>query len=183
MNLKHRYLILIGLIFLIICPIFYFFSIYVITYPVHFKTEVEKYSKEYGINQSLIYSVIKRESSFNKNAKSNAGACGLMQILPSTAEYLADLLDEEFEEKNLFEVDKNIKYGTFYLKYLFKKFKTEREVLSAYNAGEGTVYDWLKNEKYSLNGKLIKIPFKETRDYTNAVQKYAKAYKRFYRIS
>ncbi|GFR34887.1 hypothetical protein TCEA9_06990 [Thermobrachium celere] len=65
----------------------------------------------------LVFAVIKVESNFDKNAVSNKGAVGLMQIKPSTAEYISNLLkDDSFDKSKLFDPDLNIRYGCFYLK-------------------------------------------------------------------
>ena len=82
-----------------------------------------------------------------------------------------------FEKMNLYEPKTNIKYGCFYLKYLAKKFKTEKEILCAYNAGETTVLMWLKNDSLSDDGKLLKeIPYAVTKAYAEKIIKNKKYY-------
>ena len=168
-----------------ICLFFIFsfiFAYYQIKYPLKFKEYILSYSEEYSLKPELVASLINAESSFNKNAVSSSGAIGLMQILPSTGEYIANLLGENFEEIDLYEAKTNIKYGCFYLNYLKNKFNTEKEILCAYNAGETTVLMWLKNESLSNDGKnLNSIPYKVTKAYTEKIINNKKHYlNRFY---
>ncbi len=165
--------------FISICLIIIFiYCFYNIKYPIKYKDEIVKYSSEYGLSSSLVASVINSESSFNKNATSNAGAIGLMQIIPSTAEYICDLLNEEFFIENLYDPEKNIKYGCFYLRYLKNKFIDENTTLCAYNAGETIVFNWLKDKNISSNGISLdgKIPFNVTKNYANNIIKNKKYY-------
>lgn len=151
-------------------------------YPLKYEETVVKYSKEYNLDFYLVMAIIKTESSFRASAVSEKGAKGLMQITDNTAKYIAkELKESDFE---IFSIDTNIKFGCYYLRYLFNKFEVEETALSAYNAGEGNVLSWLKNSKYSLDGKnLTTIPFKETNEYVKKVyksyNKYRKLYKNF----
>lgn len=140
---------------------------------------VTKYSFLYNIDANLVLSVIKTESNFNEKSISDKGAAGLMQILPSTGVYIAESLNEEYVGQNLFDYETNIRYGTYYLSYLMKKFKDINCAAAAYNAGEGNVAYWLT--KYSDDGiHLNFIPFKETQNYVEKVNKYYERYKRTY---
>lgn len=146
-------------------------------YPLSFKAEILEYSKKYDLSCEFIASVINAESGFNKNAVSNKGAVGLMQIMPKTAQYIAQKLGEEYSYENLFEPKTNIRYGVYYLCYLKQKFEDEQVVLCAYNAGEGVVMGWLGDEKYSSDQKtLIDIPYPATRQYVQKVLSMEKVY-------
>lgn len=135
---------------------------------------VEKYCVEFNLNADFVYSIIKVESDFDLKAMSSSGARGLMQIMSSTASWLAEEFDESFDEKKLFDAETNIKYGCFYLRYLFDKFKDKRVVICAYNAGETVVKNWLDE-----GGKIIeeKISFEETKNYLKKVEFFEKLYK------
>ena len=135
---------------------------------------VEKYSNEFGLEDSFIYAVIKAESDFQVDAISKSGAMGLMQIIPSTAKWIAEEFDENYSKENLLTAETNIKYGCFYLRYLFDKFEDRDVVICAYNAGEGVVVNWLDE-----NGKIdeSKISYKETRTYLSRVRDFYKQYK------
>ncbi len=148
-------------------------------YPLKYEETVEKYSKEYNLDFYLVMALIKTESRFRASAVSEKGAKGLMQITDNTAKYIAKELNEKDFE--IFSIDTNIRFGCYYLRYLYNKFEMERTVLSAYNAGEGNVLTWLKNREYSLDGKnLTAIPFKETEEYVKKVYKSYNKYKKLY---
>lgn len=149
------------------------FSVYyigiTINYPLKYVDEVKEAANEFDLSESLIFAVIKTESDFDENSVSNKDAKGLMQITDSTAEYIAELLG--VNSYNILDARTNIRFGSYYLKYLFYKFKTLNEVLCAYNAGEGTVCEWLKDKKFSQDGKTLKIiPYKETSNYVKRVR-------------
>ena len=137
------------------------------------KSECDKY----GLNHITVLSLIKTESNFNKNAKSNKNAIGLMQIKEETARYVSKMYDIECDD--LYDYNANIKIGVAYLDYLTKKFVYEDLVLCSYNAGEGTVFRW-KKKGYIINDKINYIPYKETRNYLSKVKKLKNFYTIFY---
>lgn len=177
MKAKRMFIFISFFICLLLIIVFIYFF-YNIKFPIKYKDQIAKYSKEYNLSASLVASVINSESSFNKNAVSKAGAIGLMQIIPSTAEYICDLLNEEFFIENLYNPEKNIKYGCFYLRYLKNKFVDEKTTLCAYNAGETIVFNWLKDKNISSDGICLdgKIPFNVTKNYANNIIKNKKYY-------
>ncbi len=133
-----------------------------------------------GLPSSLVYAVIKTESDFQEDAVSRAGAVGLMQLLPSTAEYVCRLRKIPFERERLTEGEYNITLGCAYLTYLFSRFEVEETVLAAYNAGEGIVAEWLANDDFSSDGKtLFCIPYRETAEYVKKIKNFRKIYQFF----
>ena len=145
---------ILGLTSLTLIVLFSIFFVYnlalkKIIYPIKFEEYVNAYCKEFSLEQCFVYSIIKAESNFNKNAKSAKGATGLMQIMPSTGEFIADKL--KLNSYDLYSPKDNIRFGCFYLRYLFNKFNDVNTVLGAYNAGEGKVRNWLMNKEYKVN--------------------------------
>ena len=162
-------------LFLVVCVIFFVAFLYfeLFLFPIKFKTFVEATSKRYGLDDALVYAIIKDESDFDKNAKSSAGALGLMQIIPTTAKWIAEKKGDDFKDENLFDEKTNIEYGCFYLRYLFDKFGEVDIVICAYNAGETKVRDWIENEKLIEE----KIEYEETRGYLGKVRRNYRIYK------
>lgn len=141
----------------------------------------EKYASEYNVPVYIILAVIEVESDFDPAATSSAGACGLMQMTPRTFAWLtsSEHLGENLTSLELFDPEVSIRYGTYYLKYLFTRFRNWDTALAAYNAGEGNVAEWLEDDEYSNgDGTLKYIPFKETRNYVKKVNKAIENYKK-----
>lgn len=148
-------------------------------YPIKYKEQVLENAKQYGLDALLIFSIINVESSFNPDAVSSAGAVGLMQITLDTGEYIAKM--HGIESYDLLDVDTNIAFGCFYLKYLMLKFENLDVSICAYNAGEGNVNSWLNNDKYSSDKKTLKdVPFPETRSYLKKIKQTFTKYKKLY---
>ena len=165
--------VLCGFLFQVICD-----SVDRATHPLEYSDFVEVYSYEYGVPEYIIYSVIKAESDFESGAVSEAGAIGLMQMMPDTFVWLTTELSENLDSAMLYDPETNIKYGTYYLKKLYLQFGTWDEVFAAYNAGPTNVEKWLADDKYSSDGRTLDtIPFKETRDYVKRVNKASEIYK------
>ena len=153
--------------------------VYRFGYPLKYKTEVTRASEEFELDKFLIFSMIKTESGFKESAESDKGAIGLMQITEKTGEYIAEKLG--VTDYDLKKAEDNIYFGCYYLKYLITRFKSTDVALCAYNAGEGNVSLWLLDERYSLDGvTLNEVPFKETKEYVEKVNKTFLKYKKLY---
>lgn len=155
-----------------------------VSFKTSYKEIVISASKTYNIEPSLIFSIIKAESKFNKNAKSIAGAIGLMQIKLETANYMLELNGEDaITETELFLPKNNIKLGTKYFAYILNKFEDVDVSICAYNAGETIVRQWLQDETFSLDHKTLnKIPYAETENYLKKVKFNQKIYKNMLKI-
>lgn len=141
------------------------------------------YSKTYELSPALVLAVIKTESGFRPNAVSEAGAVGLMQLMPETFLYLStEKLKETHREDALFDPEVNLRFGCYYLSYLFERFDDLTTVIAAYNAGEGRVAAWLADPLLSKNGKLISIPFDETAAYVKSVNAALIEYQNKYQL-
>jgi len=150
-------------------------------YPKEYEEYVEKYASQYGVPESVVYAVIKTESGYDSGAVSEAGAVGLMQMMPDTFNWLTTITKENLDKGLLYDPETNIKYGTYYLSYLYLKYGSWDTVYAAYNAGEGNVDEWL-GEALDADGakKLGDIPFEETEKYIKKVNKAAEIYDRLY---
>ena len=152
-------------------------------HPVKYEEIIEKYASEYNIPEYIVLAVINTESSFDPEAMSGVGAMGLMQMMPETFKWLtsAEHLNENLPVSSVYDPEVSIRYGCYYLRYLFEKFYNWDTVFAAYNGGEGNVAKWLTDPEYSDgNGNLTYIPFKETRNYVKKVNREIDYYKNTY---
>ena len=180
MNLKKILTVLI-IVLIVIVGTRYGIKKYVYPYP--HKEYVNEYSKEYGIDPLLVLAVIKTESRFNKDAESKKGAKGLMQIMDSTGEWIAEEVGlNYFLPYMLFDPETNIRFGCWYLNNLENQFNNLDLVLAAYNGGSGNVTKWLGDPQYSEDGITLKyIPFPETKKYVDKVRTNYSVYKYLYK--
>jgi len=151
-------------------------------YPKNYEEVVKKYAKEYGIDEFIIYALIKAESNFKTDAVSNKGAVGLMQVIEPTAEEIANSLNyDEFEVEYLKEPEINIQFGTKYFSDLFNYYNNYLLAIAAYNAGIGNVEKWIEEGIIKEDGSDIEnIPFKETNMYVRKIIRDYEIYKKLY---
>lgn len=145
----------------------------------YYSDTVTESAFEFGVDANLILAVIKAESGFDENALSSKGAKGLMQIMPQTADFISVKLSGSRAESDLFDYKVNIRYGSYYLRYLFDKYDDLTLTLTAYNAGEGNLDKWLK-EAEGENFGTEDIPFGQTREYVKKTLKFYKKYRNKY---
>lgn len=153
--------------------------------PTTYKTEVERFSTLYQVDEALVYAVIYCESGFDKDAVSSANAMGLMQVTQDTGWWAASQIDFlDADNLDLFDPETNIALGCWYLRWLSDKFDgKDATVLAGYNAGHGNVAKWLADETKSADGiSLDEIPFSETALYVKKVQIMRKLYEICYRM-
>lgn len=186
-NLKNKkILIIIGLILLVFVFLLIFKDkLLKIMYPKTYSEIVTIYEEEYGVEENLIYAVIKAESNFKINAVSNRGALGLMQLMEETASDVAKKanIDIDFEniKEELLKPGNNINIGTKYLSQLLEKYKNKEVALAAYNAGIGTVDKWIEEGTIKEDGSDIeKIPYKETNNYVRKILRDYNIYEKLY---
>ena len=148
-------------------------------YPQKYSETVEKYSSLYSVPRELIYATIKTESNFKSDAVSSAGAIGLMQMLPQTYEWLASRLGENTDPALLYDPDTNIRFGVYYLQYLYSRFGSWEKAVIAYNWGEGNFAEFIKENGY-IDGDHSSIPVTETRNYVKRVLDTQKKYRNLY---
>ena len=176
--MKNKYKIIIGtvIIVLIIAILFVLFKdkLLKILYPKTYSEIVSVYAEEYDVEENLIYAVIKAESNFESQAVSNRDAIGLMQIVEETAIDVAKKnnidIDTENIEEEILDIDNNINIGTKYLSTLLTQYGNIEVALAAYNAGIGTVNNWIDKQIIKADGSDIEnIPYKETNNYVRKI--------------
>lgn len=159
-------------------------KVYSIVYPQQYSEQVSKNAAEFGVDEALIYSVIRTESGFRPEVESHAGAVGLMQLMPSTFEWLQERLDGSVTHTaaELTDPDVNVRYGTYFLSMLMEMYGGDvRTIAAAYNAGTATVDTWLGESQYSSDGRhLSNIPYEETARYADKVSETYEMYKQLY---
>ena len=134
-----------------------------------------------GVEPALIYAIMKAESGFDESAVSKSGAIGLMQLMPSTAEFVGVKYALDRQGRTLYDGRYNVTVGCLYVKYLLERFPDERTAVCAYNAGEGNVSAWLRDPTYSDDGVTLQsIPYAETRCYEKKVYHFKKNYQILY---
>lgn len=162
-------------------------KVQMVAYPQKYSEYVDKASVTYNLNPALIYAVIHTESGFNPNAQSGAGACGLMQVMPDSFDWLMSLRGEtgKYTTEDLFNPEVCIDYGCYLLRYNLDWFdQDEICAVAGYNAGFGKVDEWLSNSNLSSDGKTLDnpddIPIQETRDYVKKVESAKEMYTKLY---
>lgn len=151
-------------------------SDYTLRFPMPYKQQVFAHAQSRDLDPSLIYGVMRRESLFDPLARSRVGALGLMQLMPGTARRVASSLGMKRPRKSdILHVENNIRLGTTYLRTVMNRFDNNVALAAAaYNAGPRNVKRWLpKNSVMSADLWVETVPFKETRNYVQAVLAYS----------
>ncbi len=140
-----------------------------IRYPLRYEQIVRGHARNYDLDPSLLAAVIYTESRFNARARSKAGAIGLMQLLPETAQGIAVRTGgKQFVVSDLYVPELNVRYGAWYLRNLLDRYDDEETALAAYHAGQGNVDRW--------RAEGVGIQFPETRAYVANVEHAKKIY-------
>ena len=177
---------LLCVLIIIICLFFLYRSSYFrkLYYPYHQRQIIEKNAREFRVDPLLVAAVIHTESKFDARAVSRKGALGLMQIMPPTAQWIAQQLQmETLTKEEILEPEINIRLGTWYLAYLTREFNGQLDlVLAAYNGGPGQVKRWLAGGVWSGRyADLAEIPFTETREFLVRARTTYTQYQKLYR--
>lgn len=148
-------------------------------FPLAHRDLVEKYAAKNKLNPAWAYAIIRQESAFIADAKSHAGALGLMQLLPQTARQVARSLRlRRPNQSEILKANTNIRLGIGYLNKVKKRFLGNAVLATAaYNAGGHRVRSWLPEEgSIPADIWVEMVPFEETRDYLKRVMTYTVIY-------
>lgn len=148
-------------------------------YPLDYQEIVERHAKENDLEPALVMAMIKVESNYVVDAHSGK-ASGLMQLTDGTARWIAEKINIDIGAIDLMDPEDNIQLGCYYIRHLINNYDGNIDVaLAAYNGGPGNVSRWLRDKKYSKDGKTLDyIPFKETREYVKKVHKQKTRYEK-----
>lgn len=155
---------------------------YRMAYPVQYQEYVERYSREFSVDENLCYAVIRTESSFDPRATSSIGARGLMQLTEDTFDWVKSRLEPQADTTydEMYDPEKNIQYGIYLLGALTEQFGSVTNALCAYHAGWGSVTGWLADPAYSSDGEIHTIPYPDTARYVEKVERTREVYRELY---
>ena len=154
-----------------------------LAFPLPYRTELEKFSKQNGIDPFLMAALIRQESEFNPKVISAANARGLTQILPSTGRELSRRLKvRPYSTARLFQPAVSLEFGSFYFKMMADSLGGNFEAaLAAYNAGLSRAHAWLSWGDFREPAEFVEtVPFSQTRTYIQTVLRNADVYRRLY---
>ncbi len=151
---------------------------FALRYPTPYRELMKARTRSLGLDEAWVYGLIRQESRFIADARSSAGAMGLMQLMPATAKWVAKKIGlRATRTGDVTEVDTNLSLGTYYLKHVLDTLDGYPVLASAaYNAGPGRARAWRQDE--AMEGAIYaeSIPFNETRDYVKKVMSNASYY-------
>jgi soluble lytic murein transglycosylase len=149
-------------------------------YPAPHRAELMRHAQAAGLDETWVYGLIRQESRFIQDARSAVGAQGLMQLMPSTARYVARRVGmSDYHPTRIVELDTNLRLGTHYLKLVLDDLDAQPVLASAaYNAGPNRARAWRASLPRAVEGAIFAetIPFNETRDYVKKVMSNAATY-------
>jgi soluble lytic murein transglycosylase len=153
-----------------------------LSYPRPYSVTVEAAAAEFHVDPLLIWAVMRQESRYDPEALSDAGARGLMQIMPSTQTWIAEQLGEDISPGDAFIPEASIRMGAWFLHFLTDYFKGDLELaIAAYNGGAASVDSWQADPLVSSRDDLLRwIGFGETREYLERVSLGYRVYQELY---
>jgi soluble lytic murein transglycosylase len=145
-----------------------------------YRPQMEEKAAATGLDLEWIYGLIRQESRFVQVARSSVGASGLMQLMPSTAKYVAKRIGMDgYRPDGVADIDTNLTLGTSYLRMVLDDLDNLPVLATAaYNAGPGRPRAWRSTLTKPVEGAIFAetIPFPETRDYVKKVMSNATYY-------
>ena len=151
-------------------------------YPAPYREEMQDYVRINDLEEAWVFGLMRQESRFVAQAKSTAGAAGVMQIMPATARWVAQKLGmKDYRKAFIHQLDTNLKLGTYYMKNVLSALDNNILLASAaYNAGPSRARQW--RAENALEGAIYveTIPFDETRQYVKKVMSNAVYYAKLF---
>ncbi|MDR5568345.1 lytic transglycosylase domain-containing protein [Paenibacillus larvae] len=150
-------------------------------YPISYQNEIKQSAAEHNMDPLVLAAIIRVETNFSPESVSKVGAMGIMQIMPETAEWIHKQTNIPLSDFT--KVDVNIRMGAWYLSYLKEMYDGNMlYAIAAYNAGQGNVNKWKKNQIWDgTKDGISNIPFGETRHYVQKVLYYYTKYQKVYK--
>jgi soluble lytic murein transglycosylase len=143
---------------------------FALRYPVPYQDVIREYAGTHGVDEAWVLGLVRQESRFNVDARSSAGAAGLMQVMPRTARYVAARMGmRNYRPKAMSDLQTNVTLGTGYLKLVMDQLGHPVLASAAYNAGPARARRWRDDKPLEGAVYVESIPFPETRDYVKKV--------------
>jgi len=149
-------------------------------FPMDYAPWVDDHARKNDLEPAFVFAITRRESIFDPQARSAAGARGLMQIMPATGKWLAKSTNTKWPGSNSLDLpETNIRFGSYYIKYLLDRFDGQAHLaVAAYNAGPGRVRQWSPELcRHAPDVWIETLPYLETREYIAAVLTYIAIYR------
>jgi soluble lytic murein transglycosylase len=148
-------------------------------YPLVYEDEIAAVAEKYDLDPYLVAAVARTESGFDPDARSHAGAVGLMQLLPKTAEWVTSLDSWKGPDNPaLTNPQDSLELGACYLAYLQRTLDDPTAAIAAYNAGQNAVRGWIKKAGGSASFGMEDIPYPETQEFVRRVERYRTIYQK-----
>ena len=151
-------------------------------YPLHYRDAIERWAAARDIPAPLVLGVIRQESAFDVGATSHAGARGLMQVMPRTAEELAGKLGVPYSTQRLYDPDYSVQLGTYYLAQVLDMFDGNVELaLAGYNSGPYRLRRlWNESSRQEVDSFIEGFPLEEPKVYVKRILVLSDSYSRLY---
>lgn len=147
-------------------------------FPLLYRDVIEANASDLGLDPSWVYGVVRQESAFVADARSSAGALGLMQLMPATGKLTGRKLNIPIRNNRaILNIENNLRLGAGYLKEVLGRNKGNQVLATAsYNAGPNRVSSWMPERGMEADIWVELIPYSETRDYVKNVMSYTTVY-------
>lgn len=151
-------------------------------YPLRYEAEIREGADKNEVDPYLLMALIRQESAFNPDARSHAGAIGLMQLMPATGRELGNRLYTGFVESRLSNPDVNVELGSHYLRRVLNMFDGDPQLaLAGYNGGPYRIRNWRRaRPNQPLDEFLEGLPLDETRNYVKRITLLRSSYEKLY---